>query len=93
MRHPGGDILVLIGPRDATPEDQLRLGGTLLRLWLTLTREGLATHPLSQIIDTARTRAALAGHLGVDDPARLLHIARAGRPLRPVSASARLVAS
>lgn len=87
----GGDILVLVGPADATPEDQLRLGRTLFRVWLTLTREGLATHPLSQLIDAPATRATLAGDLGVADPARLLHIARAGRPLSTPPSSARRV--
>ncbi|WP_225730259.1 MULTISPECIES: hypothetical protein [unclassified Nocardia] len=72
------EVLVLIGPPDEA--DTVALGRVLLRIWLTLSRNGYATHPLSQLIDSARTREQLSRATGIDDPARLLHIARVGRP-------------
>ncbi|MFI9503261.1 hypothetical protein [Nocardia sp. NPDC052566] len=72
------DVLVLVAP--SAECDEIAMGRTLLRLWLTLSIHGYATHPLSQLIDSATTRAALADTIGVDDPARLLHVARVGRP-------------
>lgn len=81
-----GSVVVLEGPAD--PKGQIEAGRTLMRLWLTLTRHGLASHPLSQIIDSPTTRAALATTLGTD-PSRLLHITRVGRPLTPAVVSPR----
>ncbi|WP_157252198.1 nitroreductase [Nonomuraea typhae] len=81
-----GEVLVLVGP----PERQVEMGRVLMRQWLTLSTRGYTTHPLSQIIDSPPTRALLAAHLGIDDPERLLHIARAGRPVTPAPRSARI---
>ncbi|MEU8103710.1 hypothetical protein AB0C18_08285 [Nonomuraea muscovyensis] len=81
-----GDVLVLVGP----VTEQVELGRTLMRHWLTLAGLGHTTHPLSQIIDCDRTREALAGRLGVADPLTLLHVARVGRPKAPAERSARV---
>ncbi|MBB2910872.1 hypothetical protein FHS43_002135 [Streptosporangium becharense] len=85
-----GDVLVLVAPKDCGPAGQVTMGRVLMRQWLALSRHGHATHPLSQIIDRAGTRAALARLLGVDDPARLMNVARVGRPAGPPTRSARL---
>ncbi|MDF2705811.1 MAG: hypothetical protein K0R62_1463 [Nonomuraea muscovyensis] len=81
-----GDVLVLVGP----VTEQVELGRTLMRHWLTLAGLGHTTHPLSQIIDCDRTREALADRLGVADPLTLLHVARVGRPKAPAERSARV---
>ncbi|MEV0387335.1 hypothetical protein [Nonomuraea sp. NPDC050643] len=81
-----GDVLVLVGP----VSEEVELGRTLLRHWLTLSGLGYTTHPLSQIIDCEPTRRALAERLGVEDPHTLLHVARVGRPKAPAAPSARL---
>ncbi|MFI6503258.1 hypothetical protein [Nonomuraea typhae] len=81
-----GEVLVLVG----APERQVEMGRVLMRQWLTLSTRGYTTHPLSQIIDSPPTRDLLAAHLGVDDPERLLHIARAGRPVARAPRSARI---
>ncbi|SDK61665.1 hypothetical protein [Nonomuraea jiangxiensis] len=71
-----GDVLVLVG----TAGEEVEPGRLLMRHWLTLSGLGYTTHPLSQLIDCERTRASLAGLLGVADPRTLLHVARVGRP-------------
>ncbi|MFI6290603.1 hypothetical protein ACIBEJ_03420 [Nonomuraea sp. NPDC050790] len=81
-----GEVLVLVG----TPGEEVEAGRALMRLWLSLSRRGYSTHPLSQIIDSPPTRGLLAAHLGVDDPASLLHLARAGRPRQAAPRSARI---
>ncbi|MFI6901582.1 hypothetical protein ACIBKY_09985 [Nonomuraea sp. NPDC050394] len=81
-----GEALVLVGP----PGDEVAMGRELMRVWLTLSTRGYTTHPLSQIIDSPPTRALLAAHLGVDDPASLLHLARAGLPKGAAPRSARI---
>lgn len=84
-----GDVLVLVAPRDCDPPGQVEMGRALLRQWLLLSGLGYTTHPLSQIIDTARTRDGLARMLGIADADRLLNVARVGRPTRPATRSAR----
>ncbi|WP_214316721.1 hypothetical protein [Nonomuraea sediminis] len=81
-----GDVLVLVGD----PGDQLEQGRALMRTWLTLSGLGYTTHPLSQIIDCAGTRRALADRLDAKDPDSLLHLARAGKPKAPAVRSARV---
>jgi hypothetical protein len=86
-----GSVLVLVGPAGCDAEGQLELGRALMRQWLTLSGHGYATHPLSQIIDSAAGRADLARLLAVDDPSRLLNVVRVGRPAAPGVRSARRV--
>jgi hypothetical protein len=81
-----GDVLVLVGPAG----EEVEQGRLLLRHWLTLSRLGYTTHPLSQIIDAPPTRAALAERLGVADPMSLLHVARVGSPKAPAAPSSRV---
>jgi hypothetical protein len=73
-----GSALVLVGPAD-TPDQLVGHGRTLLRVWLALTRRGLYTHPLSQIIDCPATERELGARLGVADDTRLLSVFRTGR--------------
>ncbi|MGN9844586.1 hypothetical protein ACTMTI_41310 [Nonomuraea sp. H19] len=80
-----GDVLVLAG----AVGEEVELGRVLMRHWLTLSRLGYTTHPLSQIIDCDGTREALARRLGVAEPPTLQHVARVGRPKTPAPPSAR----
>ncbi|MEU0572747.1 hypothetical protein ABZ297_46090, partial [Nonomuraea sp. NPDC005983] len=80
-----GDVLVLIGP----VAEQVEAGRVLMRNWLTLSGLGYSAHPISQVIDCAETRQALADRLGVADPLTLLHVARVGRPKVAAAPSAR----
>lgn len=86
-----GDVLVLIAPPRCGPDQQVEMGRALMRQWLILSRNGYATHPLSQIIDAAPTRQALAAALGSVDPNRLLNVARVGRPTTTPARSSRRV--
>jgi hypothetical protein len=86
-----GDVLVLVAPPGCDPAGQVVMGRALMRQWLHLSRLGYTTHPLSQIIDVAHTRAALAALFGIDEPDRLLNVARVGRPATPPAPSARRV--
>jgi hypothetical protein len=76
-----GSALVLVGPADA-PEQLVGHGRALHRVWLALTRRGLYTHPLSQIIDCSATERELSARLGVDDGLRPLSVFRVGRSRR-----------
>ncbi len=86
-----GQALVLVAPPDCGTQGQVAMGRVLLRQWLALSRRGYATHPLSQIIDCPATRTALARALALDDPLRLLSLARAGRPVAATPRSDRRV--
>ncbi|MFD6752150.1 nitroreductase family protein [Micromonospora gifhornensis] len=87
----GGTVLALVAPDSLDPAGQVEFGRVLMRCWLTLHTAGLAAHPLSQLIDVAATRTALAALLDVA-PDRLLHVVRVGLPTRPAPRSARRVA-
>ncbi|WP_326563622.1 nitroreductase [Micromonospora peucetia] len=86
----GGAVIVLVGPPGSDDATQVEFGRVLARTWLTLHTAGLAAHPLSQLIDSPATRAALGSLLGVA-PERLLHAARVGRPVSPAEPSARRI--
>ncbi|MEV4481371.1 nitroreductase [Micromonospora coxensis] len=86
----GGAVVVLVGPPDMDDAAQFEFGRVLMRIWLTLHAAGSAAHPLSQLVDAPATRAALGALLDVA-PQRLLHVARAGRPVGPSARSARRV--
>ncbi|MEV6692782.1 nitroreductase [Micromonospora sp. NPDC051196] len=87
----GGTVLALVAPDRLDQAGQIEFGRVLMRCWLTLHTAGLATHPLSQLIDVAVTRTTLGTLLDVA-PDRLLHVTRVGRPTRPAPRSARRVA-
>jgi hypothetical protein len=81
-----GSVLVLT----TTPgEDRVTAGRRLLRTWLTLSRQGLAVHPLSQFVDCPATAARLGERTGTDD-GRPLAVFRVGRPLGAPVRSARI---
>ena len=85
-----GEVFVLVGRPGCTDGEQVALGRVLMRQWLTLSTLGYATHPLSQLIGVETIKQRLARLLGVDDPSRLLHVARVGRPKTAPPPSARL---
>jgi nitroreductase len=85
-------LVVLTGAGDA-PDIWLRAGRAFERMWLAATSEGLALHPMSQILEVDDLRAELATLLGLEE--RLpLHLFRLGyaepestrTPRRPVAA-------
>lgn len=87
-----GQVLILVAPPGCAPAGQVAMGRVLLRQWLALRCRGYVTHPLSQILDCPATSTALAGRLAIDDPQRLLSVARAGRPAAPAARSRRRIA-
>jgi hypothetical protein len=77
-----GSVLVLTD----RGQDPREAGRRLLRTWLTLARDGLAVHPLSQLIDCPDTARRLAARVGAPP----LAVFRVGRPVREPARSARL---
>jgi hypothetical protein len=84
-----GSVLVLEREGD-DPGAIVDSGRSLMRVWLELSAAGLATHPLSQIIDHPVTEAELAERLGLSPGRRILNVFRAGRS-DPAPRSHRLV--
>jgi len=81
-RHAFACESAQVGPADAR-EQLVGHGRALHRVWLALTRRGLYTHPLSQIIDCSATERELSARLGVDDGLRPLSVFRVGRSEAP----------
>lgn len=79
-----GDETVLVLESDG---DVQEAGRSLMRVWLELAHRGMYTHPLSQIVDCARTESELASRLGVAAPRRLLSVFRAGQSAQPVESA------
>jgi hypothetical protein len=77
-----GSVLVLARSGNA-PAEILESGRSLMRVWLHLSRAGLYTHPLSQIIDWAVTERRLADSIGLSETQRILSVFRAGRSAPP----------
>ncbi|MFD0852610.1 hypothetical protein ACFQ07_10265, partial [Actinomadura adrarensis] len=75
-----GEVVVLLSRPGCSESEQVALGRVLMRQWLTLATLGYTTHPLSQILDAEVTKQRLARLLDVDDPSRLVNVARVGRP-------------
>lgn len=84
-----GSALVLVGPAGAGPADLVALGRAMMRCWLALGVRGLATHPLSQILDCPATSAELAALLDLAAHERAVAVFRTGRPLTEPPRSAR----
>ena len=85
---PDGSVLVLT---TVPGEDRVGAGRRLLRAWLMLGRQGLAVHPLSQLVDCPATAERLVERVsGADEGARPLAVFRVGRPLTAPVRSARL---
>ncbi|MGW0663978.1 hypothetical protein [Streptodolium elevatio] len=84
-----GTALVLVGPAAAGPAELVALGRALMRSWLALAVRGLATHPLSQILDCPATAAELATLLDLAAHERAVAVFRTGRPLIEPPRSAR----
>jgi hypothetical protein len=77
-----GSVLVLERDGDG-PGEILGSGRSLMRLWLQLSRAGLYTHPLSQVIDHAVTERKLVRRLGLSETQRILSVFRVGRSKQP----------
>jgi hypothetical protein len=85
---PDATVLVLT---TVPGEDRVGAGRRLLRTWLLLGRQGLAVHPLSQLVDCPATAQRLAERVaGTADGVRPLAVFRVGRPLTAPVRSARL---
>ncbi|WP_042393681.1 hypothetical protein [Streptacidiphilus carbonis] len=80
-----GSVLVLSG-RPETAEEMVAAGRELVRVWYALAAQGIAVHPLSQLIDCAETERELRRRIG----ARPLAVFRAGLPVSAPPRSARL---
>jgi hypothetical protein len=77
-----GSVLVL--ERDGQgPGETVESGRSLMRVWLQLSRAGVYTHPLSQIIDHALTERRLVRRLGLSETQRILSVFRVGRSEPP----------
>lgn len=74
------------GPADETGS-WLDCGAAVLRCWLAATEHGIALHPISVLVQHDDVRLRLQQQLRLSD--RLAFLARAGRPLRQVTGSAR----
>lgn len=76
-------IAWFVGPFDG-PDDWIRSGRLLARLWLTLTRDGLCLHPFGSIITNEPANERLRDRLG-HDPAQgtLWFIMRLGASPEP----------
>lgn len=81
-----GSVLVLEAPA-GPPDELLRHGRSLLRIWLALAAIGVYTHPLSQIIDCPATERGLAARLSLGPERRLLSVFRTGRSEMPARSS------
>ncbi len=71
-------VLLLIGPREGNAMI-LEGGRQLQKIWLTLSRQGYFTHPVSQIIDCPQTYALLQGRINIGKTKHILSIFRVGR--------------
>src|SRR5262249_33683775 len=74
-----GSLLVLLAPAETGPAGEVDIGRTMLRMWLGLTRYGLAAHPHSHLIDCPDTGDRLAQLAGAANE-RVVWLARVGRP-------------
>jgi hypothetical protein len=84
-----GSVLVLVG-RATTPESLVRHGRALMRVWLALSEDDLAVHPLSQILDCAAASRQLHALLELAPDESALAVFRVGRPMREPTRSARV---
>jgi nitroreductase len=84
-------VVAVLTADDDTVESRLRVGQAFERAALTATSEGLAVHPMSQILEVEDLRSELSELLGLDD-AEPVHLFRIGyadpdptlTPRRPV---------
>jgi nitroreductase len=76
---------------DPAQDEIIRAGAALARYWLEVTRQGLALHPVSVILQHDDARHALEQRLGL--PGRAFFLARLGRPATAASATARRASS
>jgi hypothetical protein len=82
----GDGSVVVLTSAGSTPDEVIEVGRGLMRVWLRLSRYGCATHPLSQLVDCARTAEVLAARVG----ARPMAVFRVGWPVGEPARSRRL---
>lgn len=80
-----GTVVALVGPPEADPDQLGRHGRLLVRWWLAAARHGLATHPLSQLLDCPTTGYRLDRAVGRP----VVAVFRIGRPAATPVVSAR----
>ena len=68
-------IVLFHRPREESP---LRTGQALYRMWLELTRLGLAAWPMAALADDPAAAATCAAHFGIPDDHRLVNLLRIG---------------
>lgn len=81
VKHEG--TVVAVEAPDLGEIAMIGLGQALMRMWLTAHVNGLYLHPLTQIIDSAETRATLTELLDVQPPERIVELARIGYSDQP----------
>jgi hypothetical protein len=74
-----GPVVALLVPAATDEAGEVAYGRLVARLWLILTRYGLAAHPQSQLLDCPDTAGLLAERAGAQDE-HVLWVARVGRP-------------
>lgn len=85
-----GTVLALLATRGDSPLDQLRAGEALSAVLLEATRIGLATDPLSQLLEVADTREELrTSCLQAGEPQILLRLGWAPVSAEPLAATGR----
>ncbi|MEV6306667.1 nitroreductase [Actinoplanes sp. NPDC051861] len=75
----GATYAVIFGTGD-TPADWLRAGEALSALLLTATARNVASAPMSEVIETPRTRELLAGLIGGGRPYLVVRLGHATNP-------------
>lgn len=86
--RPLGTVVALTAAPDLPDEDLVTLGGALLRVWLAAGRQGLHTHPLSQLLDCPDTAPHVQAAVGPN--ATAYAVFRLGHPTTPPARSHRL---
>ena len=76
------DVLLLTCNKDEN-SNILTGGRNLQRLWLSLAKEEIYTHPLSQIIDGTKTSNMLKDLMKLDDNEKAFAIFRVGKSKKP----------
>ncbi|WP_432839539.1 Acg family FMN-binding oxidoreductase [Dactylosporangium sp. CA-092794] len=85
-----GTVYVVLATDGDEPQDWVAAGEALSDVWLTLTAQGLAASPISEVVEVAAVRHALRRLLGgVGNPAIAMRIGTPVGETGPVPASVR----
>ena len=80
---PQSAQLIALISQSGNPGSMLDAGRSLMRLWLTLSKCGIYSHPLSQILDFPDTRQKLSERLACVASELIVSIFRLGVSERP----------